>query len=111
MLAVLHVEDKWTPDKLHEAAEVYGTTSTEHPGVRYLLEQAGEVYPEQGVRVELMGPKYARYVYGPNDTDQVIKGIAGEWCRVAVQRMDVADTNLKAIGDHAETALQVVRAY
>ena len=34
MLAVLDVEDKWTPDKRHEAAEVYGTTSTEHPGVR-----------------------------------------------------------------------------
>ena len=44
MLAVLDVEDKWTPDKQHEAAQVYGTTSTEHPGVRYLLEQAGDVY-------------------------------------------------------------------
>lgn len=82
-----------------------------HRLLPWAFDQAGEAYPEQGVRVELMGPKYARYVYGPNDTDQVIKGIAGEWCRVAVQRMDVADTNLKAIGDHAETALQVVRAY
>ncbi|MGB5258887.1 MAG: bifunctional sulfate adenylyltransferase/adenylylsulfate kinase [Gammaproteobacteria bacterium] len=44
MLAVMTVEDKWVPDKQLEAAEVFGTTDTEHPGVRYLLEQAGEVY-------------------------------------------------------------------
>jgi sulfate adenylyltransferase len=39
MLAVLEVTDKWQPDRLHEAAEVYGTTAPEHPGVRYLLER------------------------------------------------------------------------
>jgi hypothetical protein len=50
-------------------------------------------------------------VYGPEDAPDVIKGLAGEWCRVAVQRMDVEDTGLKAIGDNAETALRVVRAY
>lgn len=40
MLAVLTVTDKWQPDRLLEAERVYGTTSTEHPGVRYLLEQS-----------------------------------------------------------------------
>ena len=44
MLAVLTVEDKWQPDKKNEATEVYGTTSTGHPGVRYLLEQSGDTY-------------------------------------------------------------------
>lgn len=39
MLAVLHVTDKWQPDRRREAERVYGTTSTEHPGVRYLLER------------------------------------------------------------------------
>ncbi|MEZ5541448.1 MAG: bifunctional sulfate adenylyltransferase/adenylylsulfate kinase [Pseudomonadota bacterium] len=39
MLAVLHVSDKWQPDRRHEAERVYGTTSNEHPGVRYLLER------------------------------------------------------------------------
>jgi sulfate adenylyltransferase len=37
MLAVLHVEDVWRPDRLAEAESVYGTTNSEHPGVNYLL--------------------------------------------------------------------------
>jgi sulfate adenylyltransferase len=44
MLAVLSVEDKWQPDKQHEAREVYGTTSVAHPGVRHLLEQVNDIY-------------------------------------------------------------------
>jgi len=44
MLAVLTVADKWQPDKQREASEIYGTTSTEHPGVRYLLEQVHDTY-------------------------------------------------------------------
>ena len=44
MLAELRVEDIWQPDKLREAQEVYGTTSTGHPGVRYLLEQTHDTY-------------------------------------------------------------------
>ncbi|MDX1698329.1 MAG: hypothetical protein R3308_08570, partial [Thiohalobacterales bacterium] len=43
MLAVLEVSDTWRPDRRHEAEQVYGTRSTQHPGVRYLLEQAGPV--------------------------------------------------------------------
>ena len=37
MLAVLHIEDKWKADKKHEAKNVLGSVSAEHPGVRYLL--------------------------------------------------------------------------
>jgi sulfate adenylyltransferase len=33
MLAVLHVEDIWTPDKDAEARRVFGTNNPEHPGV------------------------------------------------------------------------------
>ena len=44
MLAVLTVEDKWRPDKAREAQEIYGTTSSEHPGVRYLFEQVHDTY-------------------------------------------------------------------
>src|ERR1051325_9979709 len=31
MLAVLHVDEIYTPDRVTEADSVYGTTSTEHP--------------------------------------------------------------------------------
>ena len=64
------------------------------------------------VRVEVMGPGYAKWVYGPADTDQLIKGPAGEFARLAVHRFRRKDAkNVKAIGDVAETALDVVRAY
>ena len=50
MLAVLHVEDVWKPDREAEAAGVFGTTSTDHPGVAYLRRQAHGWYV--GGRVE-----------------------------------------------------------
>jgi sulfate adenylyltransferase len=40
MLAVLHVEDVWTPDRAAEAEAAFGTTSREHPGVAALLDRA-----------------------------------------------------------------------
>ncbi len=50
MPAVLTVEDIWRPDPEHEAAQVYGTSNGEHPGVRYLLENINPVYV--GGRIE-----------------------------------------------------------
>jgi sulfate adenylyltransferase len=44
MLAVLHVEDIWQPDRAAEAEQVFGTASTEHPAVNYLLNQSKPVY-------------------------------------------------------------------
>lgn len=76
----------------------------------YAFEAAGQPY-EQPVRVEVIGPAYSKYIFGPTDTDQVIKGTAGEWCRVAVRRRSADDTALKAQGAVAEMALKVVRAY
>jgi sulfate adenylyltransferase len=37
MLAVLHVEEIWVPDRAGEAQAVFGTTNEEHPGVAALL--------------------------------------------------------------------------
>jgi sulfate adenylyltransferase len=44
MLAALTVSDVWTPDRQHEAQEVFDTTSTEHPAVDYLFNLANPVY-------------------------------------------------------------------
>lgn len=43
-LALMQVESRWSADKQREALAVFGTTSPAHPGVRYLLTQAGDVY-------------------------------------------------------------------
>ncbi|NBC17387.1 MAG: bifunctional sulfate adenylyltransferase/adenylylsulfate kinase [Bacteroidetes bacterium] len=44
LLAVLTVSDVWEVDKAREAEQVFGTTSTEHPAVAYLMEEAGDYY-------------------------------------------------------------------
>ncbi|NNC75081.1 MAG: maleylpyruvate isomerase family mycothiol-dependent enzyme [Acidimicrobiia bacterium] len=82
-----------------------------HRMLPFAFADAGEEFPESGIRVELVGPKFSRWVYGSEDTDQVIKGHAGEFCRVAVQRLEADETGLKTEGDSAETALGLLRAY
>jgi len=44
MLAVLHVSEAYRPDREAEAKAVFGTTSTEHPGVDALLNRTHPVY-------------------------------------------------------------------
>ena len=44
MLAVLHVEDVWQPDREAEAQAVFGTKDRTHPGVAYLLDRAHPFY-------------------------------------------------------------------
>ena len=77
----------------------------------FAFEQAGEEYPEKGIRVVVMGPLYSAWRFGPEDTDQVIKGRASDWCRLVVQRTTADETGLKAVGEHAEKALGLARAY
>ncbi|MDQ3945158.1 MAG: bifunctional sulfate adenylyltransferase/adenylylsulfate kinase [Actinomycetota bacterium] len=44
MLAVLHVEEIYQPDREAEAEAVFGTTNTEHPGVDHLLNRTHAWY-------------------------------------------------------------------
>jgi sulfate adenylyltransferase len=44
MLAVLHVEDVWQPDRKSEADLVFKSTSAAHPGVDYLLNKSNPWY-------------------------------------------------------------------
>ena len=50
MLAVLHVEEVWQPDRKAEAKSVFNTTSTLHPGADYALNKANPWYV--GGRIE-----------------------------------------------------------
>ena len=62
-------------------------------------------YPEE-VRIELVGPGYARWVYGPEDSEHIIRGQAADWCRVAVRFLTADQTeSLSAEGALAEAAL------
>ena len=44
MIAALHVEDVWQPDRETEAAAVLGTSNPEHPGVAQLIERTNPYY-------------------------------------------------------------------
>ncbi len=44
LIATMEVSDRWKPDKASEAKRVFGTTDDTHPGVNYLMNQAGPVY-------------------------------------------------------------------
>ena len=50
MLAVLHVEEVWQPDRQAEAKAVFGSTSAAHPGADYVLNKGNSWYV--GGRVE-----------------------------------------------------------
>jgi sulfate adenylyltransferase len=44
MLAALHVEEVWKPDREAEAKAVFGSTNREHPGVSYTIERSHPYY-------------------------------------------------------------------
>ena len=44
MLAVLHVEDVWQPDRKAEAKSVFGSTSAAHPGADYAINKSNPWY-------------------------------------------------------------------
>jgi uncharacterized protein (TIGR03084 family) len=81
-----------------------------HRTLPYALGVAGE--PTVPVRVEVTAPDGAdTWRFGPVDADSAITGAAGEFCRVAVRRLDPARTGLRTSGPHGATALRLVRTY
>ena len=44
MIAILHVENIWQPDRRAEAESVFGTTSLAHPGVAHLMTRSHAYY-------------------------------------------------------------------
>lgn len=75
----------------------------------YAFKAAGEDFAP--VRVEVIGPGYVKWVYGPEDADNLIKGSASDFARLAVRRTTRDKTRLKATGDGADRALDLVKAY
>ncbi|MGA7270888.1 MAG: maleylpyruvate isomerase family mycothiol-dependent enzyme [Acidimicrobiia bacterium] len=75
----------------------------------YAFKAAGLDYSP--IRVEVIGPGYAKWVYGPEEAEHRIKGSASDWARIVVRRADPTATTLKVTGDAAQTALEVAQAY
>merc|ERR550534_2061168 len=56
-VAVIDIDDIWTPDKEKEAKEVFGG-DPEHPAVDYLKREAGDVYVGGKLRGVQLPPAY-----------------------------------------------------
>ncbi len=63
------------------------------------------------LRVELLLPSGAAWSRGPEDAHNLISGQAGDFCRVAAQRIHYRDTKLSWRGAAAEEFLQVAQAF
>ena len=81
-----------------------------HRTLPYALSLAGE--PAVAVRCELTAPDGEQvWRFGPAGAESAITGPAGEFCRVAAQRLDPEQSGLEASGPHGATALRLVRTY
>jgi uncharacterized protein (TIGR03084 family) len=79
----------------------------------YALTVAGvEPPPGRTLRFDLVDPDGADWSFGPDDATDRIEGPMGEWCRLAVQRVDRAATKaLRSEGSLADLALENARAF
>ena len=83
MLAVMHVAEAYRPDREAEAKAVFGTASTEHPGVDALLNRTNPVYlggTVEGIQLPShydftplrMTPKQVRAEFARRGWDRVV---------------------------------------
>ncbi len=96
-----------------------------HRTLPYALSLAGQ--PPVAVRCELTPPDAAApdaagadragadssstWRFGPPEAESTITGTAGDFCRIAAQRLDPAQSGLRASGPHGATAVRVLRTY
>lgn len=81
-----------------------------HRTLPYAFSRGGE--PSAPVRCCLTAPDgVTTWTFGPDDAESGISGPAGEFCRVAAQRLDPAKSGLTTSGPHGATALRLIRTY
>jgi uncharacterized protein (TIGR03084 family) len=66
----------------------------------------------QDVRCDLTAPDGVTFwEFGPDGAGSAISGPAGDFCRVAAQRMTPEKSGLTASGPHGPAALRLLRTY
>jgi sulfate adenylyltransferase len=83
ILATMKVTEKYSIDKAHECAMVFGTTDLKHPGVKMVMEQ-GEVNLAGPVKVLSQGgfpQKYGAMFKTPQETRDLFNSLG--WSKVA----------------------------
>ncbi len=83
ILATMRITEKYTIDKAHECATVFGTTDPEHPGVKMVMEQ-GDVNLAGPLKVLSQGgfdKKYGKQFMSPRETRELFETM--NWSKVA----------------------------
>ena len=86
-----------------------------HRTLPYALSVIGQ--PPVALRCEVTAPEgvgldsSSTWRFGPPDAESTITGTAGDFCRVAVRRLDPAQSGLRASGPHGATAMRALRTY
>src|SRR5881296_1955695 len=104
MLAVLHVEEVWQPDKKEEAESVFRSTSHAHPGVDYLLNKAHPWYV--GGRIEGVQPG-AHYDF--RSLRLAPAELRAEFARLGWRRVVAFQTRNPMHRAHVELTLQAAK--
>lgn len=75
------------------------------------MDSAVEGADAHDVYCELTGPDGDIWMFGDSCAASVIRGSAGEFCRVGARRLRPEQTSLVAEGPYAAEALRVLRNY
>ena len=104
MLALLHVDDVWQPDRRAEAKAVFNSTSPAHPGVNYLLNKENPWYV--GGRVEgLQSPAH----YDFKDLRLTPAELRVEFARLGWRRVVAFQTRNPMHRAHVELTLRAAK--
>jgi uncharacterized protein (TIGR03084 family) len=81
-----------------------------HRTLPYAFALAGQGTPD--VRCDLTAPDgTTSWEFGPGTAESAISGPAGDFCRVAAQRLAPERSGLTASGPHGQAALRLLRTY
>nr|WP_269112323.1 maleylpyruvate isomerase family mycothiol-dependent enzyme [Lentzea aerocolonigenes] len=82
-------------------------------GLGLSFQAAGLPFLEEQISVELTGPDGELWSWGPDpyETDQRIQGPAEDFCLLVTRRRSRAQTTLTAVGEDADTWLDVARVF
>lgn len=78
---------------------------------KWSFKNRGLAVPEQPVRVALTSPSGALWAWGPEDVENTVSGNALDFCLVATQRRNAADTGLTVRGDVASQWMRIAQAF